>query len=248
MSNSTFLAANFPQSKNANPYPHPHPHPHLDDQTSYSTTYVMDGYDHYHQDFAPSKYLPVLLELDQPEEHAISNFTTTASLSQHSTVLQERSSGSSFNSINKVPRNPTHMQVKCRSGLKRVKMDVGCRIAFRTKSDIEIMDDGFRWRKYGKKMVKNSPNPSVIAKLPVRHECSCSPSQASSRNYYRCSTQGCNVKKRVERDGEDSSYVITTYEGIHNHESPSMVYCNQMPLSFPTTTAWTLQPSHFSSI
>ncbi|KAI8013215.1 putative WRKY transcription factor 50 [Camellia lanceoleosa] len=119
----------------------------------------MAGYDHYHQDFALSKYLPILLELDQPEEHAMSNFTTTASLSQHSTVLQERSSGSSFNSINKVPRNPTHMQVKCRSGLKRVKMDVGCRIAFRTKSDIEIMDDGFKWRKYGKKMVKNSPNP-----------------------------------------------------------------------------------------
>ncbi|KAI8013214.1 putative WRKY transcription factor 51 [Camellia lanceoleosa] len=227
MSNSTFLAANFPQSKIPNPHPHPHPHPHLDDQTSYSTTHVMAGYDHYHQDFALSKYLPILLELDQPEEHAMSNFTTTASLSQHSTVLQERSSGSSFNSINKVPRNPTHMQVKCRSGLKRVKMDVGCRIAFRTKSDIEIMDDGFKWRKYGKKMVKNSPNP---------------------RNYYRCSTQGCNVKKRVERDGEDSSYVITTYEGIHNHESPSMVYCNQMPLSFPTTTAWTLQPSHYSSI
>nr|AXY96407.1 WRKY transcription factor 50 [Canarium album] len=33
------------------------------------------------------------------------------------------------------------------------------RVAFKTKSDIEILDDGYRWRKYGKKMVKNSPNP-----------------------------------------------------------------------------------------
>lgn len=33
------------------------------------------------------------------------------------------------------------------------------RVAFITKSEIEILDDGFKWRKYGKKMVKNSPNP-----------------------------------------------------------------------------------------
>ncbi|KAF3328378.1 putative WRKY transcription factor 51 [Carex littledalei] len=77
------------------------------------------------------------------------------------------------------------------------------RIAFRMKSEVEIIDDGFKWRKYGKKSVKNSPNP---------------------RNYYKCSTEGCSVKKRVEKEKDDPSYVITTYEGIHNHVSPSMVY------------------------
>ncbi|AES73431.1 WRKY family transcription factor [Medicago truncatula] len=72
------------------------------------------------------------------------------------------------------------------------------KVAFKTKSEVEILDDGFRWRKYGKKMVKNSPNP---------------------RNYYRCSADGCQVKKRVERDVDDPSYVITTYEGTHTHPS-----------------------------
>jgi WRKY DNA -binding domain len=33
------------------------------------------------------------------------------------------------------------------------------RIGFRTKSEVDILDDGFKWRKYGKKAVKNSPNP-----------------------------------------------------------------------------------------
>ncbi|KAL5226486.1 hypothetical protein ABZP36_014751 [Zizania latifolia] len=85
-------------------------------------------------------------------------------------------------------------------GRARITTD---RIAFRTRSDDEILDDGYKWRKYGKKSVKNSPNP---------------------RNYYRCSTEGCNVKKRVERDKNDPSYVVTTYEGIHNHVSPGTVY------------------------
>jgi hypothetical protein len=33
------------------------------------------------------------------------------------------------------------------------------RIGFRTRSEVEILDDGFKWRKYGKKAVKSSPNP-----------------------------------------------------------------------------------------
>jgi len=39
-----------------------------------------------------------------------------------------------------------------------MKKDAGHRIGFRTKSEVEILDDGFKWRKYGKKSVKNSPN------------------------------------------------------------------------------------------
>ncbi|XP_058075630.1 probable WRKY transcription factor 50 [Magnolia sinica] len=120
------------------------------------------------------------------------------------------------------------------SGEKNISMDFGVRIAFRTKSELEILDDGFKWRKYGKKTVKNSPNP---------------------RNYYRCSNGGCPVKKRVERDRDDHSYVITTYEGVHNHESPCVVYCtqdsfgvgssNQRPLKAPHP--WSLQAAHSAS-
>ncbi|KAJ0960542.1 hypothetical protein J5N97_001581 [Dioscorea zingiberensis] len=48
-------------------------------------------------------------------------------------------------------------------------------------------------------------------------------SKSRAKNYYRCSSEGCGVKKRVERDPMDSQYVITVYEGVHNHESPSVV-------------------------
>ncbi|XP_010558453.1 PREDICTED: probable WRKY transcription factor 48 [Tarenaya hassleriana] len=73
------------------------------------------------------------------------------------------------------------------------------RFAFLTKSDIDHLDDGYRWRKYGQKAVKNSPYP---------------------RSYYRCTTAGCGVKKRVERSSEDTSIVMTTYEGQHSHPFP----------------------------
>ncbi|CAM0881783.1 unnamed protein product [Alopecurus aequalis] len=74
------------------------------------------------------------------------------------------------------------------------------RVSFLTKSEVDHLEDGYRWRKYGQKAVKNSPYP---------------------RSYYRCTTPKCGVKKRVERSYQDPSTVITTYEGQHTHHSPA---------------------------
>nr|AVW85500.1 putative WRKY transcription factor 57 [Cymbidium ensifolium] len=78
---------------------------------------------------------------------------------------------------------------------KRVRQP---RFAFMTKSEIDHLEDGYRWRKYGQKAVKNSPYP---------------------RSYYRCTNSKCTVKKRVERSSDDPSIVITTYEGQHCHHT-----------------------------
>ncbi|KAL6228244.1 hypothetical protein ACLB2K_002198 [Fragaria x ananassa] len=75
------------------------------------------------------------------------------------------------------------------------------RFAFMTKSEVDHLEDGYRWRKYGQKAVKNSPFP---------------------RSYFRCTSASCNVKKRVERCINDPSIVVTTYEGQHTHLSPLM--------------------------
>ncbi|KAK9069701.1 hypothetical protein SSX86_011605 [Deinandra increscens subsp. villosa] len=82
-------------------------------------------------------------------------------------------------------------------GSKRETVHAKTKFAFRMETKLEVIDDGYKWRKYGKKKVKSSPH---------------------LRNYFKCSTIGCNVKKRIERDMEDANYVITTYDGIHNHK------------------------------
>lgn len=33
------------------------------------------------------------------------------------------------------------------------------RVVVQTTSDVDFLDDGYRWRKYGQKVVKGNPNP-----------------------------------------------------------------------------------------
>lgn len=61
--------------------------------------------------------------------------------------------------------------------------------------------DGYKWRKYGQKMVKGNPNP---------------------RSYYRCTHNGCSVRKHVEKASDNDKTVLITYEGTHNHDRPSL--------------------------
>ncbi|KAI4294942.1 hypothetical protein MLD38_040778 [Melastoma candidum] len=74
------------------------------------------------------------------------------------------------------------------------------RVVVQTISEVDILDDGYRWRKYGQKVVRGNPNP---------------------RSYYKCTNVGCPVRKHVERASHDPKAVITTYEGKHNHDVPT---------------------------
>ncbi|TKY73889.1 WRKY transcription factor 13 [Spatholobus suberectus] len=82
------------------------------------------------------------------------------------------------------------------------------RFCFKTMSDVDVLDDGYKWRKYGQKVVKNTQHP---------------------RSYYRCTQDNCRVKKRVERLAEDPRMVITTYEGRHVHSPSNELEDSQTP-------------------
>jgi len=51
----------------------------------------------------------------------------------------------------------------------------------------QVADDGYKWRKYGTKIVK-----------PNRHH------NVRARDYYRCKESGCTARKQVELDGENN--------------------------------------------
>ncbi|KAF2562097.1 hypothetical protein F2Q70_00019011, partial [Brassica cretica] len=123
------------------------------------------------------------------------------------TTIVTGESGGSGSALTTLRKKESTLDCKNRGSKDGETKEMGHRVAIRTRSKIDVMDDGYKWRKYGKKSVKNNTN---------------------KRNYYKCSSEGCMVKKRVERDGENAAYVITTYEGIHNHESPSHVYYSDM--------------------
>ncbi|MCO5597061.1 hypothetical protein L7F22_051135 [Adiantum nelumboides] len=78
----------------------------------------------------------------------------------------------------------------------------------RMESEEKALGDGYRWRKYGQKSIKNSPFP---------------------RSYYRCSTGKCNAKKQVEKSQEEEGVFLVTYEGIHLHHKPNMIHKCRVP-------------------
>ncbi|KAK4776175.1 hypothetical protein SAY87_024136 [Trapa incisa] len=79
-------------------------------------------------------------------------------------------------------------------GMNRVENKYTMRI--KSSGSNGVSDDGYKWRKYGQKSIKNSPNP---------------------RSYYRCTNPRCSAKKQVERCSQDPDTLIITYEGLHLH-------------------------------
>jgi len=65
-----------------------------------------------------------------------------------------------------------------------------------TLTELQTLQDGYKWRKYGQKVVKDSPYP---------------------RSYYKCTHPGCSVRKHVEKNSDDKTLMRVTYEGKHNH-------------------------------
>uniref|UniRef100_A0A5B6YKM3 WRKY transcription factor n=1 Tax=Davidia involucrata TaxID=16924 RepID=A0A5B6YKM3_DAVIN len=135
-----------------------------------------------------------------PESSEVVNTPATPNSSSISSSSTEAANDEQTKTV---PEEEEQDQEKTKKQLKpkkkNTKRQKEPRFAFMTKSEVDHLDDGYRWRKYGQKAVKNSPFP---------------------RSYYRCTTAACGVKKRVERSSEDPTIVVTTYEGTHTHPCP----------------------------
>ncbi|XP_076916134.1 putative WRKY transcription factor 12 isoform X2 [Bidens hawaiensis] len=188
------------------------PNPIHDHMGSFSH-YQDHHQDHHHHHSQFLRFLPPTLSLphiSQPGIHTTTAATSAASVgfatetsaslrdswqkeqvaSMDPKAVSEEKCTDDHSSWWRSSSNPEKGRMKMRRKLREP------RFCFQTRSDVDVLDDGYKWRKYGQKVVKNSLHP---------------------RSYYRCTHNNCRVKKRVERLSEDCRMVITTYEGRHNH-------------------------------
>ncbi|KAJ4892877.1 putative WRKY transcription factor 39 [Raphanus sativus] len=87
---------------------------------------------------------------------------------------------------------------KCHCSKKRkLRVKRSIKVPAISNKIADIPPDEYTWRKYGQKPIKGSPHP---------------------RGYYKCSSvRGCPARKHVERCIDETSMLIVTYEGEHNH-------------------------------
>ncbi|KAL9231521.1 hypothetical protein vseg_006743 [Gypsophila vaccaria] len=147
---------------------------------------------------------------DVDEQHIKTPDTTTRRESDPSTLPREVDHGRSSNSTELAlmeTMNDRDIPIKKRrikesgkeSSQSVYRTFKEPKIVVHAAGDSGISSDGYRWRKYGQKMVKGNVHP---------------------RSYYRCSSPGCPVRKHVERATDGSLAMVAMYEGEHDHEKP----------------------------
>ncbi|KAF2286467.1 hypothetical protein GH714_017153 [Hevea brasiliensis] len=143
------------------------------------------GFTDYFQVNKENGFLGLIQEMEDHHHPVMGGFNGNNSNNYINLSSQNKSFGGS--------ENEEKLLGKKKGSEKKIRKP---RYAFQTRSRVDILDDGYRWRKYGQKAVKNNKFP---------------------RSYYRCTHQGCNVKKQVQRLTRDEGIVVTTYEGMHSH-------------------------------
>uniref|UniRef100_A0ACD5XRV0 Uncharacterized protein n=1 Tax=Avena sativa TaxID=4498 RepID=A0ACD5XRV0_AVESA len=137
---------------------------------------------------------------DHPHLRALATAPTTSAIAATATARTRSSSAANAarEEANAAREHAVGVTVESRTKVRTV-----CARAEPCDSDANLsVKDGYQWRKYGQKVTRDNPYP---------------------RAYFRCAfAPSCPVKKKVQRDAEDTSMLVATYEGEHNHaQSPA---------------------------
>ncbi|KDP45892.1 hypothetical protein JCGZ_15452 [Jatropha curcas] len=94
--------------------------------------------------------------------------------------------------MSEVSSPPTESSMEVEDQENREEQDVDLQESHR----LVFPEDGYEWRKYGQKFIKN------IGKF---------------RSYFKCHKQNCNARKRVEWSRSNPDYLRVVYDGVHTH-------------------------------
>ncbi|KAI3763670.1 hypothetical protein L2E82_13664 [Cichorium intybus] len=140
---------------------------------------------------------------------------------QESAHEQSSDSDGASDDVAKPQAKKRNVEVKAFDPVSSHRTVTEPRIVVQATSEIDLLDDGYKWRKYGQKVVKGNSHP---------------------RSYYKCTSKGCNVRKHVERLASDPKAVITTYEGKHNHYVLAARKNSREPTKETTSQLWPQDP------
>lgn len=97
--------------------------------------------------------------------------------------------------------------------------------------DLQIVKDGYQWRKYGQKVTRDNPSPRAYFKCsfapscPVKKKVIAETKSWISKvkiklEFHVSDIEYCSYIQ-VQRSAEDPTVLVATYEGEHNHLQPS---------------------------
>lgn len=118
----------------------------------------------------------VVREMEAQTRPAVDNNQSVSSSTSEDLPEKSTASGSSAEKV-----APEIAIKDKKKGPKRIRQP---RFAFMTKSDIDNLEDGYRWRKYGQKAVKNSPFPRFYSLFSIPYIYSSPFSNFTSQFHY----------------------------------------------------------------
>nr|GEW50845.1 probable WRKY transcription factor 51 [Tanacetum cinerariifolium] len=122
----------------------------------------VDNTFYYNYNLDDNNSNPITLSLINNQDSSSSNTLAYLNTNEQTPDLLEVTTDVNNSKIPQISADATSMTQLTwieSDNSNREKMNDDTKVGFRIQTTLEVLDDGYRWRKYGKKNIKCTPNP-----------------------------------------------------------------------------------------